>query len=62
MGTTGALFEVDIPAGGRSEINLPGGIAFGTGIMWAVTSAKGLTDNTTTGLAANDVSGCAIYA
>lgn len=62
MGATAALFEVDIPAGGRSEINLPGGIGFSTGIMWAVTSGKGLTDNTTTGLAANDVSGCAFYA
>lgn len=62
MGTTAAVFEVDIPAGGRSEVNLPGGIGFATGIMWAVTAAKGLTDNTTTGLAANDVSGCALYA
>ena len=30
-----------------------GGIAFATGIMWMVTAAKGLTDNTATGLAAN---------
>ena len=62
MGTTSALFEVDIPAGGRVDFNLPGGVAFSTGIMWAVTAAKGLTDNTATGLAANDVSGSAFYA
>lgn len=62
MGTTGAAFEIDIPAGGRAELQLPGGIAMSTGIMWAVTGAKGLTDNTTTGLAANDVSGVMLYA
>jgi hypothetical protein len=62
MGTTSALFEVDIPAGGQAFIDLAGGIAFSTGIMWAVTSAKGLTDNTSTGLAANDVTGAVFYA
>lgn len=62
MGTTAAVFEVDIPAGQSIVWKLEGGIGFATGIMWAVTSAKGLTDNTNTGLAANDVSGVAIYA
>lgn len=62
MGTTAASFEIDIPAGGRSEVNLPGGIGYGTAHSYAVTSAKGLTDNTATGLAANDVSGAFYFA
>lgn len=62
LGTTAAVFEIDIPAGGRSEIQLPGGIGFATAITWTVTSAKGLTDNTATGLAANDVSGAFFFA
>lgn len=57
LGTTSAFFEIDIPAGGVAQLEFAGGLAFGTGIQWAVTSAKGLTDNTATGLAANDVSG-----
>ncbi len=57
MGTTSAVFEIDLPANGIGYFDLPGGISFATGSMWAVTSAKGLTDNTATGLAANDVSG-----
>jgi hypothetical protein len=32
-----------------------------TGIMWAVTSGIGLTDNTTISLAANDVTGFIDY-
>ena len=62
MGTTTAVFEIDIPAGGVSNIQLPGGIAFGTAIAIAITSAKGLTDNTATGLASSDVSGAFFYA
>jgi hypothetical protein len=62
MGTTSAVFEIDIPAGGVSNIQLPGGIAFGTAIAAAITSAKGLTDNTATGLASGDVSGAFFYA
>jgi hypothetical protein len=62
MGTTAAAFEVDIPAGGSAQLNFDGGIGFATGIMWAVTAAKGLTDNTTTSLALNDVSGVVAYA
>jgi hypothetical protein len=62
MGTTSATFEMDIPAGGNVQFVQEGGIAFGTGIMWAVTSGKGLTDNTSTGLVANDVSGVVTYA
>lgn len=57
MGTTAAVFEIDLPQNGMGYFDLPGGISFATGAMWAVTSAKGLTDNTATGLAANDVSG-----
>lgn len=63
LGTTAAIFEIDIPAGGRAEMNLPGGIgSFASALSWTVTSAKGLTDNTSTGLAANDVSGSIFYA
>lgn len=62
LGTTAAVWEIDIPAGGRAEMNLPGGIAFGTACTYSVTSAKGLTDNTATGLAANDVSGSFFFA
>jgi hypothetical protein len=61
LGTTAALFEVDIPAGGRAEFNLEGGIAFSTAITYAVTGAKGLTDNTGA-LGANDVSGSLFFA
>lgn len=62
LGSTAALFEIDIPAGGRSEVQLPGGMAFGTAATYSVTSAKGLTDNTATGLAVNDVSGSFFFA
>lgn len=62
LGTTAAVFEIDIPAGGRTDIENIGGVGFATAITWSVTSAKGLTDNTATGLAANDVSGSFFFA
>lgn len=62
MGTTAAVFEIDLPANGTYMFNLEGGIGFSTAITWAVTSAKGLTDNTATGLVANDVTGAIFYA
>jgi hypothetical protein len=62
MGTTAAVFEIDIPAGQRVTVQYPGGLGFGTAIVYAVTSAKGLTDNTNTGLAAGDVSGHIAFA
>jgi hypothetical protein len=62
LGTTAALFEIDIPAGGVVSQNFPGGLAFGTACTFSVTSAKGLTDNTSAGLAANDVSGFFAFA
>ncbi len=62
LGTTAASFEIDIPAGATVQLAPAGGIGFATGMMWAVTGAKGLTDNTATGLVANDVSGVVIYA
>lgn len=62
MGTTSATFEIDIPAGGIAQLHFEGGLSFGTAITWAVTSGKGLTDNTATGLAANDVSGFFAFA
>lgn len=60
MGTTAAAFEIDIPAGGSRDIAWPAGVAFSTGMMWAVTAAKGLTDNSAVTL--NDVSGFVSYA
>lgn len=62
LGTTSAVFEIDIPAGGVVQFTSEGGIAFGTAMTYSVTSAKGLTDNTATGLALNDVSGFFIFA
>lgn len=62
LGTTSATFEIDIPAGGVASMNFEGGIAFATAMTYSVTAAKGLTDNTATGLAANDVSGFFAFA
>lgn len=62
LGTTAAAFEIDIPAGGSISLSLEGGLALTTAITYSVTSAKGLTDNTATGLAANDVSGFIAFA
>lgn len=61
LGTTAALFEIDIPAGGAAFMAFEGGIGFATAITYAITGAKGLTDNTGS-LGANDVSGVLIYA
>lgn len=60
MGTTAAIFEWDIPPGGFLQFQLPGGIGFATAITYAVTGAKGLTDNTAITL--NDVSGAFFFA
>jgi hypothetical protein len=61
LGTTAAFFEVDIPAGQTVDFTFDGGIGFSTAITYAVTGAKGLTDNTG-GLGANDVSGIIVFA
>lgn len=60
LGTTAAIFEIDIPPSGLLQFQLPGGIGFATAITYAVTGAKGLTDNTA--ITANDVSGFATFA
>ena len=62
LGTTSAAFEIDIPAGATVQFTFEGGIAFATAMTYSVTSAKGLTDNTATGLALNDVSGFFAFA
>jgi hypothetical protein len=62
LGTTAAAFEIDIPAGGRSEVKFEGGIGIATAATFTVTAGKGLTNNDSTGLALNDVSGCFIIA
>ncbi len=62
LGTTPALFEIDLPAGGSAFMGFEGGIGFSTALTFAVTGAKGLTDATAAGLAVNDISGSLIYA
>ena len=62
LGTTAAIFEIDIQAGSSLTFSFDGGIGFSTAISWAVTSGKGLSDTTSTGLALNDVSGLLVFA
>lgn len=57
MGTTAALFEVCLEPNQTKTISYTAGIGFSTGIQIAVTSGRGLTDNTTTGIALGDVTG-----
>ncbi len=61
-GTTSANFERPIAAGGSLELSFDGGLGFSTGMMIMVTAARGLTDNTATGLALGDVSGFTVHA
>jgi hypothetical protein len=62
LGSTSAAFEIDVPASGMAQLHFEGGVAFTTAMTYSVTSAKGLTDNTSTGLTANDVSGFFAFA
>lgn len=62
LGTTAAIFEIDIPAGASVSFNIPGGIGFATAMTYIVTAGKGLTNNDSTGLVANDVSGSFFFA
>ena len=62
LGTTAAVFEVDINPNTSVSFTFEAGLGFSAGITYAVTAAKGLTDNTGTGLAANDVSGFIAFA
>jgi hypothetical protein len=61
-GTTAAAFERPIAVGGSLELAFDGGLGFSTGMMIMVTAARGLTDNTATGLALGDVSGFTVHA
>lgn len=61
-GTTSAQFERPIAVGGSLEWSSDGGLGFSTGMMIMVTAARGLTDNTATGLALGDVSGFTVHA
>lgn len=61
-GTTAATFERPIAAGGTLELSFDGGLGFSTGMQIMVTAARGLTDNTATGLALGDVSGFTVHA
>jgi hypothetical protein len=62
LGTTSAQFAIDIPAGASINFEMDGGMAFATAMTYSVTAAKGLTDNTSTGLAVSDVTGFFTYA
>lgn len=62
MGTTSAAYEIPIPANGRVMQAIPAGMAHTTGIFIAVTGARGLTDNTSAGLALGDVCGYIVFA
>lgn len=62
MGTTAALYEIPIPAGGMALIEWPAGIGHSAAIVYATTAAVGLTNNDATGLAAGDVVGVIVYA
>jgi hypothetical protein len=57
LGTTAAVFEVDINPNSSITLTFEAGLGFSAGITYAITAAKGLTDNTGTGLVANEVSG-----
>lgn len=60
IGTTPALFEIDIPAGEALTFKFEGGIGFATAITYTVTAAKGLLDTTAVG--ANEVTGVLVFA
>jgi hypothetical protein len=62
LGTTAAVFEVDINPNSSINLTFEAGLGFSAGITYAITAAKGLTDNTGTGLAVNDVSGFLAFA
>jgi tRNA A37 threonylcarbamoyladenosine modification protein TsaB len=56
MGTTAALFEVCLEPNQARAISYSAGVGFSTGIQIAVTSGRGLTDNSTA-VALGDVTG-----
>lgn len=61
MGTTSALYEYPLPAGQSINVVVAHGIAHTTGIFIAVTTALGLTNNTSTTVA-GDVAGFITFA
>lgn len=60
LGTDTPVRTIQIPAGGRCDISRPLGMAFSTGIAYAIT--KLLADNDTTAVAAGDLVGNIDYA
>ena len=62
MGTTAAVYELPIPAGGTVQVEIAAGLGHSAAIVYAVTAAVGLTNNDGTGLAAGDVVGVIAYA
>jgi hypothetical protein len=62
MGTTSALFEIEIPPGRIPvSVSIPLAVGLTTGIAIAITGARGLTDNTTI-TTANEVTGFGTFA
>ena len=60
LGTTAAIYEFMVPAGGVRDVDWPIGVAATGAIAVAITGGKGLTDNTAITL--NDVSGFITFA
>ncbi len=61
LGTTPAVLDIPIPPNNNpTRFTLEGGIGFSTAITVAITSARGLTNNSTITL--DDVTGFAVYA
>lgn len=62
LGTTAAAYEINILPNTSPFVAVPVGIGFTAAFSYSVTSAKGLTDNTLTGLALGDVTGSFFFA
>ncbi len=59
VGTDAVFFKVALPANGCRDRSIPEGVAFDTGIAWAITGAQ--ADSDTTAVAAGDVVGSFDY-
>lgn len=62
LGVTNALIEIAIPPNSSIQNSIPAGLAFSSAIVHTVTSARGLNDNTATGLQVGDVVGWFAFA
>jgi hypothetical protein len=57
LGTTAAVYELVLPPNAYLDFQFPGGLAHSAAVVYAITSAPGLTDNTSTDLVLGDVRG-----